>query len=179
MEANSLMSKIKKWYKAHVFIVMITLIATQVIVFYIFYYMPAFENHVVFPLAHVYGQLSSKILNVFAYQTTSIGDTISSSQFSVSIRKGCDALEPMALITAGIIAFPSTLKEKFFGLSIGLSFLFILNLVRIVALFLTGIYFPNYFEAMHMQVWQIVFIIAGIGYWFFWVKRAVKKAKPA
>ena len=137
------------------------------------------EKNVFEPLVKVYAYLSSGVLNILGYQTSVLYDTIRSNQFSVGIRKGCDALEPMAMLVAGIIAFPSTFKQKLSGLFFGLLFLFCLNIVRIVTLFLTGVYRPQSFEVMHIEVWQVLFIIAGIGYWFLWVRRVVNKIKPA
>ncbi len=135
------------------------------------------EKNVFEPIINVYAYLSSGVLNLFGYNTTVLYDTIRSSQFSVGIRKGCDALEPMALLVAGIIAFPSSIKQKSTGLVIGLLFIFLLNIVRIVTLFLTGVYRPQFFEVMHIEVWQVIFIVAGIGFWFIWVRWVVNKPK--
>ena len=176
---NYILSKIKGWRSQHPFLVIASLIALQIIVFYIIYWMPSMEKNVFVPLVNFYAQLSSKALNIFGYQTSVLYDTIKSAQFSVSIRKGCDALEPMALIVAGILAFPALVKQKVSGIVIGLLFLFLLNIVRITTLFLTGIYRPQSFEAMHIEIWQILFIIAGVGYWFLWIRWAVSKVKPS
>ena len=135
------------------------------------------ENHFFGPLVNFYALLSSKILNLVGYQTFVNGDTISNARFTVSIKKGCDALEPMALVVAGIIAFPATLRQKLIGLFSSLTFLFGLNLVRIVTLFITGVYRPDLFEAMHIEIWQIIFILFGIGFWFLWIRWAVRTAK--
>lgn len=176
---NSLITKINGWRSRNPFLAIASLIALQVIVFYIFYWMPSMEKNVFVPLVNLYAQLSSQTLNIFGYQTSVLFDTIRSAQFSVSIRKGCDALEPMALLVAGIIAFPATLRQKASGLFIGLLFLFLLNIVRIATLFLTGVYSPQFFEAMHIEVWQVLFIIAGVGFWFLWVRRVVRNVNPA
>ncbi len=175
---NSLIAKIKEWRSRYPFLVIASLIALQIIVFYFFYWIPALEKNVFAPLVNFYALLSSKALNMFGYQTTVLYDTIKSAQFSVSIHKGCDALEPMALLVAGILAFPALMKQKLSGIIMGLLFLFLLNVVRIATLFLIGVYQPQFFEAMHIEVWQIIFIIAGIAYWFLWVRRVVSKVKP-
>lgn len=176
---NTFITKIKGWRTNHPFFVIASLIALQIVVFYIFYWTPSLEQNVFEPLVNVYAHLASSVLNIFGYQTSVLYDTIKSNQFSVGIRKGCDALEPMALLVAGVIAFPATLKQKFSGLFFGLLFLFCLNVVRIVSLFLTGVYRPQSFEVMHIEVWQVIFIVAGIGFWFLWVRSVVNKTKPA
>ena len=58
----------------------------------------------------------------------------------------------------------------------GLSFL-----IRVVALFLTGIYFPKLFDASHTVVWQTLVILSGVLLWIFWANRfaAPAPAEPA
>jgi exosortase/archaeosortase family protein len=178
MGTSSIHTKIKGWQTSHPFFLFLAGVLLQLMVFYILYYNPALQDKFFFHVVNVYASLSSKILNVFGYGTAVLNDTIYSSHFSVGIKKGCDALEPMALVTAGMIAFPSSLSWKIKGLLGALSFLFILNLIRIVSLFLTGIYSPRFFETMHVDVWQILFILLGIGCWMIWVRKVVKKEKP-
>jgi exosortase H (IPTLxxWG-CTERM-specific) len=151
----------------------------QMILFYILYYLPFLQDKVFSRLIHFYAMISSGIINVFGFDTSVFGDVISSAQFSISIKKGCDALEPMALVASGIVAFPSPVRFKLIGLLSGLSFLFLLNITRIVTLFIVGIYRPDLFQTIHIDVWQIVFILSGIGYWFFWIRKVVSKKKSA
>lgn len=176
MKTGSLAATIKGWRNNYPFLVIVALIAIQIIGFYIIYWMPYMENNVFGPLVHFYAVVSSKILNLFGYQTSVSGDIIFSMWFTVGIKKGCDALEPMALLVAGIIAFPATLRQKLLGLFSGLAFLFVLNIVRIGSLFITGVYRPDLFEAMHIEIWQIIFILFGIGFWFLWIRWAVRTA---
>jgi exosortase/archaeosortase family protein len=122
-----------------------------------------------------YAKLSSRLLNLMGQQATVFGDTISSSQFSIGIKMGCDAVEPMALFAAGILAFPALFRKKLVGLLAGLFVIFVLNIVRIATLFLVGIKYPDLFEVMHFEVWQAIFIVVAIGLWFIWLSWAVRK----
>jgi hypothetical protein len=47
------------------------------------------------------------------------GQYIGSVGFNMSVSGGCDGLEVTALLVAGILAFPSTWKEKWKGLLYG------------------------------------------------------------
>jgi exosortase H (IPTLxxWG-CTERM-specific) len=170
---------VKSFNQRYPFLIFLLLMIGQMVLFYILYYIPALQSKVFSHLVNLYADISSKVLNLFGYRVSVTGDSIYSAQFSISIKKGCDALEPMALITAGIIAFPSPVKFKMRGLLIGLSFLFLLNIIRIVTLFQVGVYNQNLFETMHIDIWQIIFILSGIVYWFAWVKKAVKKKKQS
>ena len=40
-----------------------------------------------------------------------------------------------------------------------------------VALFLTGVYFPRFFDNSHTVVWQTIVILFGVFLWIFWANR--------
>ena len=44
--------------------------------------------------------------------------------------------------------------------------------VRIVALFYTGVFLPDYFNESHIFVWQSVVILAGVALWVVWARWA-------
>jgi len=150
-----------------------------IVLFYIFYRNPWLESHIFSPMVHFYALLSGNLLALIGYANSVNGDVIFSSGFSVGIKKGCDAAEPMAIFVAGVLAFPSLLRQKFIGLAIGLFIMFILNIARITTLFLVGINFPDFFESMHIAVWQVVFILVAVGLWFLWLRYVlIKPHKP-
>jgi exosortase/archaeosortase family protein len=76
----------------------------------------------------------------------------------------------MALFSVAVIAFPGKLKQKLIGVFSGIIILYVLNQLRIVSLYLTGIYYPKAFELMHVEVWQFLFIIFAIALWVIWIK---------
>jgi exosortase/archaeosortase family protein len=74
-----------------------------------------------------------------------------------------------------LLTFPAKLKNKFIGLLYGIVFLLLINLVRIISLFLTGLYFPKAFPLMHEDIWQGLFIFCVIGLMIFWIRWAGKE----
>ena len=114
-------------------------------------------------------------LNLFGMGTTASGGMISSPRFSVNIARGCDAIEAMALFAIALLTFPARWIYKLTGLLTGIALLFSLNILRIVSLFLTGIWFPSAFEMMHVEVWQVVFIVFAIALWIFWIRWSRKE----
>ena len=53
--------------------------------------------------------------------------------------------------------------------------LLLINLIRIVSLYYFGVWFsPKVFEVMHLEVWQMAFILMPILLWLFWVRRVSK-----
>ncbi len=57
------------------------------------------------------------------------------------------------------------------GVVLGMVVIQLVNLVRVVALFLTGAYLPKLFDTSHTVIWQTVVILAGVLLWIFWADR--------
>lgn len=179
MNLHPFIEKIKKWRAKYTLIIFLCVFALLMILFYAFYLNPWLEKTLFTPLVNSYALLSGRVLSILGYTNTVSGDTIGSTWLSISIFKGCDAIEPMALFIAGILAFPASIRNKLLGLLVGLLCLYVLNLIRIVTLFLVGIYHYKYFETMHLTIWQVIYIILTIGLWFTWLYMSVLKTRKA
>lgn len=97
--------------------------------------------------------------------------------FSISIKAGCDAIQPIALYCAAVLTLPARFSQKIRGILIGVPFLIGINLIRIMSLFLIGIYAPSLFDFMHFEAWQIAFILIALStliYWIYWVSKQRK-----
>lgn len=126
-------------------------------------------------------KVSGAILSLLGQQTSVAGSSISSPRFAITVDPGCDGIEPIALFVCAVLAFPASLLRKIPGIIAGTLFLAILNFVRIISLFLIGVYFPKAFRTMHIEVWQAMFIFFAVLFWIIWVVWAMqrKKLKPA
>jgi len=172
---SAFQTKISGWYKTYPVIFFVLSFALMMGVFYLFYFSVTVQLKVFPPLLSFYARLSSAALDVMGYRTTAAGSSISSSQFSVDVKAGCDAIEPMALFIAGVLAFPVRFGKKMWGLLAGILILFIINVIRIMTLFIAGVHSRALFETMHVVVWQLVFILLAVGLWVMWLRRAVSK----
>lgn len=112
---------------------------------------------------------ASGILTLIGHETTVSQRILMSPRFSVDISRGCDAVEPCFLFFAAVLAFPAALKKKLPGLLLGVVFLAGVNLLRIVSLYLVGVYRPGAFDFMHLEAWQVAFILLAIVFWFLWI----------
>ncbi|MGB2987003.1 MAG: exosortase H, partial [Phycisphaerae bacterium] len=146
--------------------------------FYVVTFLP-YVNKTVFPKYMRFNAWASMVVvNVFGERARTAGTAISSPRFSVDIQHGCDAIEPSALFIAAVLAFPTSLRSKLPGILIGTLVLAMINIVRIVTLFYTGIYFPRAFEAMHVDIWQPVFIVLSLTFWVIWAWWATRSRIP-
>jgi exosortase/archaeosortase family protein len=97
----------------------------------------------------------------------------------VNIRNGCNGVEAMLIFLAAVLAFPASWKARVAGLVLGILAIQVVNLIRVVALFLTGVYFPSIFNASHTVIWQTIVILFGVLLWIFWANRFAAPPAPA
>jgi exosortase/archaeosortase family protein len=57
------------------------------------------------------------------------------------------------------------------GVALGFVAIQLVNLIRVVALFLTGVYFPRLFDSSHTVIWQTVVVLSGVLLWILWANR--------
>jgi exosortase H (IPTLxxWG-CTERM-specific) len=172
--SSTIFEKIKtQWNQKKPVLFFILGFAVIIAVFYWFYESSYYTGIGSF-ITSVDSHISGFILNIFGQQTLVSGPVIGSSKFSISIERGCDAVEAMALFSAALLSYPARWKDKLIGLLAGIVILFLLNLVRIVTLFLTGIYAPKLFQVMHIEIWEALFILFAVALWIFWIRWTIK-----
>ncbi len=141
---------------------------------------PSMSLNKLFPsYQHLNAEISGTILEFIGHNVKVVGESISSSEFSVNIRHGCEAIEPTALLVFAVIAFPVPFLKKLPAIFLGVLFLAIVNIIRIVSLFLVGVYYPKAFHTMHVDVWQAMFIFSAIVFWVLWALWAGKSKVKA
>ena len=114
---------------------------------------------------------SAMVLRVLGDDASVSGISITSSRYSLSIKRGCEAIQVSAFYIFAVLAWPLSVswRQRAIGMAVGTLLLLTLNLVRIVSLYYTGIYFPGAFETIHMDVWQPAFIVLTLFFWVTWV----------
>ena len=96
--------------------------------------------------------------------------------FAVSIEAGCNGVEATLVLIAAILAFPSTWKQKLWGLGLGVLAVQGLNVVRIVSLFYLGQWNMTAFEWAHLYIWQALIMLDVLIVWLIWVRRINRDA---
>lgn len=170
------MSVIKIWWNSKSMIVrFLSGFFILMLLFYIFYYSSVYESIFMNPLLSIQAKLSNGILNVLGYDTESQGDIIAGTNFQVSIKNGCDGMEATAIYIFAILAFPIvSFRQKLPGLLIGVMVLSILNLFRIVGLYIAGIHWNAGFEFLHLHGGVIIFTLIAILLWLLWLTQIKK-----
>lgn len=120
----------------------------------------------------VYASVASHVWSWFGVDAQAQGPTLFVGKKAVEVARGCDAMEPIALYTAAMLAVQIPLRSRLLGLALGLPILVFANLLRILALSWIGLKYPEYFETAHVTVGQTVFVLFTLCLWFAWVIRS-------
>jgi exosortase H (IPTLxxWG-CTERM-specific) len=137
------------------------------------------NDHAVEPFTAAIARASGAALNLLGQQVTMQGTIIRGPRFAVNIRNGCNGVEAMLIFLAAVLAFPAPWSWRLGGLVLGGVAIQLINLVRVVSLYLTGVYFPRIFDASHTVVWQSVVILCGVLLWLLWANRLPARDEPA
>lgn len=137
------------------------------------------NDHLIEPFTAGVAKASGWTLEAIGQDIRMQGTMILSEKFSVNIRNGCNGVETMLIFCSAVLAFPATWKSRWRGLALGLVAIQIVNLVRVVALYLTGAYMPKLFDTSHTVVWQSIVILFGVLLWIYWANKYAGKPASA
>jgi len=138
------------------------------------------NDNIVEPFTAGIARVSGGVLGLLGQNVKMEGTVIRSPRFAVNIRNGCNGIEAMLIFLAAVLAFPASWQSRLAGLALGILAIQVVNLVRVVALFLTGVYFPRIFDTSHTVIWQTIVILFGVLLWIYWANRfAAPRPKPA
>ena len=144
----------------------------------VFYYAVALNSEGFGAYLGVLAEISGAFLSLFSSDVAVNGTRISGESFAVEVAEGCDAIQVCSLLAAAVIAFPVELRSKLRGLVLGILWLQLLNLLRIITLFWIGIYFPQVFQTSHEVVWPGILITITIATWILWVRWETPPLRP-
>ena len=133
--------------------------------------LPALEKPMrAFVQAHA--GLASLLLNLFGEQSHVSGGIIYSPQYAITVLPECTALDLACFFCAALVAFPAPWTHKLCGVFMGVAALTVLNLLRIVSLYWTGVHCRFLFDQMHEQIWGIFLILATVALGAGWIRWA-------
>ncbi len=130
------------------------------------------NDHLIVPFTTGVASASGTTLNLIGQDVTRQGTVIRNDRFAVNIENGCNGVETLLIFLAAVLAFPASWRWRLIGLAVGTVAIQLVNLVRVVALFLTGSYLPDLFDTSHTVIWQTLVILSGVVLWILWANRA-------
>src|ERR1700690_536649 len=104
-----------------------------------------------------YARLSGFVLHIFDRSVRVAGSVIV-GRTSLTVAKNCDAMDVNILLAAAILAFPARWARRAAGIAVGITFLFVTNIVRIVTLYFVAVSWPGSFEFVHAEIWPLAMV---------------------
>ena len=125
-------------------------------------------------LIEAVGKSSTELLNWFGFDASYqvLPHTVSlNSLVCVSVGAPCNGLALFALFVSFILATPVSIKPKLIFIPLGISVIFLLNVIRIAVLTLNVKYYPESVDFNHHYLFT--FIVYGVTFWIWiiWVDR--------
>jgi exosortase/archaeosortase family protein len=99
------------------------------------------------------------------------GTNLFSGDFRVDVSPACSGAVPAMIYISAVCAYPATVRSKLIGAGLGLAVIHAANLVRVVALFLIGLFAHEYFHDTHVYVAQALVVAIAVATWLFWAGR--------
>jgi len=89
----------------------------------------------------------------------------------------CSGTDVLALCLSVILACPVPWRTRLAGVGGGLALILALNTVRIASLGRAAAS-PELFQALHLQIWPAILVLATAGYVLAWMRRALRPSGP-
>jgi exosortase H (IPTLxxWG-CTERM-specific) len=130
------------------------------------------DTHVVEPFTRGVAAVSAGTLNLLGQHVVRTGTLLASGPYAVSIRNGCNGVEAMSFLAAATLAFPAPWRRRISAALLGMMLVQVLNLVRVVSLFLIQRYHPSLFNLFHLMIWQTIIGGSCIAFFYLFTSRA-------
>jgi exosortase/archaeosortase family protein len=99
------------------------------------------------------------------------GTNLASGDFRVDVSPACSGAVPSMIYLAAVFAYPASRRAKTIGAAIGIAIISGVNLLRVVVLFLIGLFFHEYFHDTHVYIAQALVVAIAVVTWLFWAGR--------
>ena len=126
-------------------------------------------------LAHLSAWMSYEVLRVLSalegFPLTHDGTIMGSGSFEVDVAPACSGAVPTSIYLAVVYAYPTTWRARWLGTAIGIGVIQAVNVFRVCALFLVGLYFHQLFHETHVYVAQALVVCVAVALWLYWATR--------
>jgi exosortase H (IPTLxxWG-CTERM-specific) len=138
---------------------------------------PWAQKYFVMPWTNGLAHFCAQLVALVDESAVATGKVLRSAKngFAVSIEAGCNGIEATIILLAAVLAFPSTIKQKLWGLAIGFVAIQALNVVRIISLFYIGQWNMTAFDWAHLHIWPALIILDALIFFMIWLRFVTKQ----
>lgn len=126
-------------------------------------------------LAQLSALLSYGVLKIMGaiggFDVHRINTIMGSGNFEVDVAPACSGAVPTSIYMAAVFAYPSSWRARAIGTALGIVTIQIVNIVRVCALFLIGLFFHEIFHETHVYVAQALVVCVAVALWLYWATR--------
>lgn len=142
----------------------------------------ALPDHVLRDGVHYYGIVlpAATLLNAVVPGETvqALHGSLQSQRALLEIVRGCDGAGVMFLLVAALVAAPAGIDRKLQGIVAGVGLVYVLNELRIVALYYVVAYRNHWFGPLHNYFVPMLMIVASLLFFLWWLGWAQRR-QPA
>jgi len=139
--------------------------------YFLFNWLPS--SWVANPISELTAGLAGFLLRVAGVEASVSGVLVSALGFTVKIIPECTAVFVGILFFSFVVAYPASFRQKAIGLIFGLSFLFVSNLLRVLAIILVGVRYRAFFEYAHVYIGQVIMVLLVLSVSMVWLRSVV------
>ena len=100
-----------------------------------------------------------------------MGTILGSNSFEVDVAPACSGAVPTSIYLSAVLAYPTSWRAKAIGSLLGIGIIHLVNLVRVSALFLIGLFMRTIFHDTHVYVAQALVVCVAVAVWLYWATR--------
>lgn len=126
-----------------------------------------------------YALVANGVLQLLRQHTAVHGNVVSSDEFGVAVVTACTGLFATTLFLVAVLLFPTSWGAKLLGGAIGIGGIAVINVVRLVSLYLVGLHWPTVLDVVHQLVWQSLLIVFAVSLWLIWAGRIAGPRRAA
>ena len=131
----------------------------------------ALQDTIVEPFTRGIAWVTYRVMRAFGTPVSLDGVAVRVPHFGVLIRNNCNAAYEMGLYAAATLAYPAPASRRTTGILFAVAVLYVVNLIRVLSLLYLGYLEPGFFEAAHVYVWQVLFLVVVAALWLSWIGR--------
>jgi len=117
------------------------------------------------------GLISScvELLNFLGLKASGQGSLLFLPNITFDVRFGCNGLEAVLIYAVAVISFPAKWLKKTIGIAAGFLIIQVINLLRIVGLAFSGVYYKEIFDLLHIYIAQGIMIAVALGVFLIYI----------
>lgn len=174
-------SRVVEWWKENA--LALRVVASFIALIFLFFFLLTWEPIVSrvdagAGMARLAAWMSFGILRVLGlflgftpHRTGTLGTILGAGDYEVDVSPACSGAVPTSIYLAAVFAYPASARARLIGAAMGIAAIHGVNLIRVTALFLIGLYQSALFHETHVYVAQALVICVAVAIWIYWASR--------